>query len=79
MPNTTRSTYRGFSIVTRCAELPQPQTGWASRYEGSFSVDAEGGRAPSEQQFLRIFFATRAAASAQALVAARRSIDLELA
>jgi len=79
MLNTTRSSYRGFSIVTRSAELPQPQTGWAARFEGSFSVDADNGAAPSEQQFLRTAFPTRAAASAHALVAARRSIDLELA
>lgn len=88
MNNDSRTTYRGCFITTRSIEVP-PRSGWAElaalpstwtrRFSASFSVAPDDGLADSWQQFPTARFDTRVHASENALLLARRSIDLRLA
>ena len=88
MNNDSRTIYKGCSITTRSIEV-LPLSGWAElaalpstwtrRFSASFSVDPDDVLAASWQQFPTARFDTRAHASENALLLARRSIDLRLA
>jgi hypothetical protein len=79
MQNTKRSSYKGYDITTRWTEMLPLADRPAKRFNASFTVEPSAPDADSWQQFPHAVFDTWIAASENALTAARRSIDLDLA
>jgi hypothetical protein len=77
MSNTTNSRYRAYSITTRCTEVGPPSDRWGRRFEASFTVDPDAPDESSWQSFPNSAFDSCAKASANALTAAKRSIDMD--
>lgn len=77
MSTTTNSRYRAYSITTRCTEVGPPHARSGKRFEASFTVEPDAVDESSWQRFPRNDFDSCAAASANALTAAKRSIDLD--
>jgi hypothetical protein len=75
MPTSTRTTYKGFRITTRWAELALSDRRREKGFDAGFEVHPLALEEESWQQFPKAVFATSAAAVANALAAAERSID----
>ena len=75
MPNSKRSTYKGYSITTQWAALPVSDRRRGIGFDATFAVRPMDLDGESWQQFPRTVFATPEAAEANALGAARESID----
>jgi hypothetical protein len=75
MYHAINSSYRGFSITTRWRET-ETSAGKAPWFKASFTVNSDNSSEDSWQQFPDSEFATSGAASANALRAARISVDL---
>ena len=69
-----RSTYRGYSITTQWADV-QVSGQRPRKFDAGFDVCPIGPEGESWQVFPKTIFATPEAAEANALGAARRSID----
>jgi len=77
--NATRSTYRDHSITTTWCELsPYEALTAQARFEACFKVHPHAPEVDSWQEFPPGVFPTREGATANALNAAERSIDLSL-
>jgi hypothetical protein len=79
MSNSNRSSYKGYAITTRWVELVPASGRHARRFNASFTVDSAGPNEMSWQQFLKAIFDTAPGAADNALTAARKAIDLDLA
>ena len=75
MPTSKRSTYKGYCITTRWTDLHLPDRRQSSGFDAAFAVRPMNPDGESWQQFPRAVFDTSADAEANALCAARRSID----
>ena len=75
MPTSTRTTYKGFRITTRWAELALSNRRGVTGFDAAFEVHPLAPGEESWQQFPKAVFATSDAAAANALAAAERSID----
>jgi hypothetical protein len=76
MQRVTTSSYKGFSITTRCRESAEPAKRGAHWFKASFAVDASDASEGSWQQFPDLMFATSEAATLNALRAAELSVDI---
>ena len=77
MPNSKRSSYKGYAITTRWTELGPLADRQAKRFNASFTVDPESLVELSWQQFPKAVFDTHGGAADNALLTAQKSIDLE--
>ena len=75
MPNSTRSTYRGYCITTRWTNLQLSGKRPWKGFDAAFAVSPMDPDGESWQEFPKTVFATHEAAVENALGAARRSID----
>lgn len=78
MPNSTRSTYRGYRIITRWTDLGPLSDRRLNRFDASFTVHPDAIAEESWQEFPKAIFETFDAATANAVAAAHRSIDLDI-
>jgi hypothetical protein len=79
MPNSNRSSYKGYAITTRWVELVPLAHRYSKRFNASFTVDSAGPHEMSWQQFPKAIFDSAPGAADNALAAARKAIDLDLA
>ena len=79
MPNAKRSSYRGYCITTRCADLQLTGRRPWKGFDAAFAISPMDPDGESWQEFLKTIFSTCEAAQANALGAARRSIDDDIA
>jgi len=78
LPNSTRSSYRGYRIVTRWTDLGPLSDRRSNRFDASFTVHPNAIDEESWQEFPKTIFETFVAATANAVAAAHRSIDLNI-
>ena len=78
MPHPRHSIYKGFYITTRSAEVVQLSGSALNRFDAFFRVDPADPSEDSWQQFPGATFDTRSDAAANALRAAKRSIDISI-
>ena len=80
MPRRTHfSNYKGYYITTRCAEAAPLPDARVKRFTAFFRIESPSPAEDSWHRFLAHDFHDRGLAQADALAAARRSIDLDLA
>jgi hypothetical protein len=79
MPNSKRSSYKGYCITTRWVELGPLAERKPQRFNASYTVNPSGAAQVSWQQFPKAVFDTGRGASDNALSAAKKAIDLDLA
>ena len=75
MPNSKHSTYRGYCITTQWTAVPLSDRRRGIGFGATFAVRPMDPAGESWQQFPRTVFASPEAAEANALGAARKSID----
>lgn len=73
------SNYKGYYITTRCAEVVPLTDAFAKRFTAFFRVESPSPAEDSWHRFLADDFGDCMIAETQAQIAARRSVDLELA
>ena len=78
MPNARHFNYKGCSIITLCVEVTQA-VGRPGQFSACFSVKPLVDGAASWHKFPSGTFGDKAAATANALTAAKKSIDSSLA
>lgn len=75
MPNSKRSSYKGYCITTQWTALHLSDRHRGSGFDAAFAVNSITSEGESWQQFPEAVFDTPQGAEANALDAARRSID----
>jgi hypothetical protein len=78
MPNTNRFSYKGYSITTRWIELGPLANRKGKRFNASFTVDPPALTELSWQEFPKAVFETQGGAADNALMVAKKAIDLNL-